>query len=316
MISGFTFPELSVTLKVDSGTLTVEDAGSVLSLSPGYNSLVDQAEISFHGMATDVVSALDTSVKWTAADAGALLIGVSVGEYEAGRTYDPTTGHSYKFVNTPLSWSEARDAAKLMTYKGKSGYLPSISTASENTFVANKSGADDIWIGTTADLTYVNSARTAAGLPLIVDDTKVKGEHYWVGGAETGINYSTGLVTVVAVNGLYNSWADGEPNNFRGDEACGVTNWSGSKGGWNDLPCSMANPYLVEFDTTADDFTAAVVTFDNITGNDVDAVPGDGASLPEDGALAATGFDAALLFALALGLIAAGALITRKVRKN
>ena len=322
MLTGFTFDELSVTLSVETGTLTVLDAGSKLTLSPGYTDLAGQTEISFHGLAADVVSAMDKDVSWTApgdaATETALSILVQVGEYQVGTTYDPATGHSYKFVSAPLNWENAKAAAAAMTYKGKSGYLTSITSAEENTFIANKSGSVNVWIGATDDLRMVNFALTAAGKPNIVVDPQPLGNYYWSGGSETGIQFSSGLETVTPVGGLYNSWATGEPNNWPGTgEACGVTNWSGSKGSWNDLDCGSVHAYLVEFDTTASDFETSVVTFDNITGEDVDAVPAVDEEMPDDTkALAATGFDAALLLALALALIAAGAVVVVRARKN
>jgi hypothetical protein len=260
---------------------------------------------------------METGVSWTApgeADTTtALSIRVQVGEYETGTTYDPATGHTYKFISTPLSWIDAMNAAKAMTYKGKSGYLANITTADENTFVANKSGAQNVWFGATSELEYINQARTAASKSTVSGDTKAGGNYYWYGSAEAGTNFSNGLTTPVAVDGLYNSWAPLEPNNSASDEGCGVTNWQGIKGNWNDLDCSGPQAYLVEFDTTPGDFEAAVVTFDNITGDDVDAVP---AVEEEEEELAATGYDAGILFAIALMLLAAGFTVVVRARKN
>jgi hypothetical protein len=327
LLTGFTFDKLSVTLVVDEGTLTVTDTDSALTLSPGYTDLANQIEISFNGDAAAVVSVMESGISWTApgdaATTTALSIRAQVGEYEVGTTYDPATGHSYKYVTTELSWSDAMAAAKLMTYKGKPGYLTNITSAAENTFVANKSGADNVWIGATADLVNVNAALTAASKPTITVDPQVTGEYYWAGGSEGGTQFSTGLGTPAAVGGLYNAWAANEPNNWPGTgEGCGVTNWQGVKGSWNDLDCTRTEASLVEFDTTPGDFETAVVTFDNITGDDTDAVPAE--EVVEDVAeetvdereLAATGYDAGIMFALALALMAAGFIVVARVRKN
>jgi hypothetical protein len=315
VLSGFEFDKLSVTLKVDEGTLTVTDADSALTLNPGYSSLAAQTEVSFNGTTDAVVAVMESGVSWTApgdsTTTSPLLISVRVGEYETGTTYDPATGHTYKFVSTELNWESAMAAAKLMSYKGKSGYLANISTENENQFVATKSGARDIWIGATADLRMVNFALTAGGKPTISVDPQPLGNYYWGGGSEAGTQFSSGLLTPAAVGGLYNAWAENEPNNYQGGEACGVTNWGGGIGEWNDLPCSFEAGYLVEFDTSPGDFETAVVTFDNIEGDDVDAFP---AEVEEE--LAATGYDAGILFALALVLLAAGFTIVVRARKN
>jgi hypothetical protein len=315
VLSGFEFDKLSVTLKVDEGTLTVTDADSALTLNPGYTSLEAQTEVSFNGTADAVVAVMESGVSWTApGDAtttSPLLISVRVGEYETGTTYDPATGHTYKYVSTPLSWSDAAGAALAMTYKGKSGYLVNITTEGENTFVANKSGAPNVWIGATANLTNVNSGLTRAGKPTITGDPQGNGLYYWWGGSEGGTQFSAGLGTPTAINGAYNNWAEGEPNNFAPGEACGVTNWNDGVGEWNDLPCGLETGYLVEFDTTPGDFETAVVTFDNIEGDDVDAVPA-----VDDKELAATGYDAGIILALALALLALGSVLAVRARKN
>lgn len=315
VLTGFEFDKLSVTLIVDEGTLTVADDATLLTLNPGYTSLAGQAEISFNGVAADVVAAMESGISWTApGDATtttALSIRVQVGEYETGTTYDPATGHTYKFVNTLLTWSDAMAAAKLMTYKGKSGYLTNITTAAENDFVANKSGAANVWFGAVSDKDLVNAALTSASKATVSADPQLTGDFYWYGGTEAGTRFSTGQETPVAVDGLYNAWAEGEPNNWSGIEGCGLTNWSGRLGEWNDFECASPKAYLVEFDTTPGDFETAVVTFDNITGDDVDAVPA-----VDEQELAATGFDAALLLVLALSLIAAGSVVAVRARKN
>lgn len=318
-LTGFTFDKLSVTLIVDEGTLTVTDTNSALTLNPGYTDLANQTEISFNGAADAVASVMESGISWTApgdaATTSSLSIRVQVGEYEVGTSYDPATGHTYKFVNSELSWIDAMNAAKAMSFKGKSGYLANITTASENTFVANKSGAQNVWFGATAEIEYINQARTAASKPTISGDTKAGGNYYWYGSAEAGTNFSNGLGTPVAADGLYNSWAPVEPNNAAGDEGCGVTNWQGIKGNWNDLDCDRTEAYLVEFDTVPGDFETAVVTFDNITGEDVDAFPAVVEEEVEE-ELAATGYDAALLLALALALMAAGSVALVRTRKN
>jgi hypothetical protein len=320
VLDGFTFADITVTLSVDAGTLTVADPGSLVTLNPGYTSLVDQTEISFRGTAANVntVMGLGTGVTWTspgdATTTTELKLRAEVGEYVTGQSYDPATGHSYKFVTTPVNWETAKNQAAAMSFKGKTGYLANITSAAENTFVAEKSGAEAVWFGATADLRMVNFALTAASKPTIISDPQPLGNYYWGGGSEGGTQFSTGLLTPTGVAGAFTSWASQEPNNAGGAEACAVTNWGGSKGEWNDIQCGRTQPYLVEFDTTAADFASDVSVFDNITGNDVDAVPAEEEVVDEE--LAATGFDAALLLALALALIAAGSVAVGRVRKN
>ena len=321
VLDGFTFANITVTLRVDAGTLTVADPGSLVTLNPGYTSLVDQTEISFRGTAANVntVMGLGTGVTWTspgdATTSTELKLRAEVGEYVVGASYDPATGHSYKFVTTPVNWETAKNQAAAMSFKGKTGYLANITSAAENTFVAQKSGAEDVWFGATSDLRMVNFALTAASKPTITADPQPLGNYYWGGGSEGGTQFSTGVLTPTGVAGEFTSWASQEPNNAGSGEACAVTNWDGRNGEWNDISCAETQSYLVEFDTTAADFASAVSVFDNITGNDVDAIPAEEEEVVDE-ELAATGFDAALLLALALALIAAGSVAVVRARKN
>lgn len=121
------------------------------------------------------------------------------------------------------------------------------------------------------------------------------------------------------INGLYNSWAPAEPNNSIQEEGCAVTNWN-SVGLWNDISCAGAHAYLVEFSTGLEIFETSVYTFDNITGDSKDLNPPavDPVVDPEEPTvdLADTGFDAGLIAALAILLIAAGAGLRVAARKK
>lgn len=312
-LKNFTYTSLTVTITADSGTFTIDDASSLLTLNPGYSSLADVSEVGFHGLTADVVAILADKLAWTSpADPAESLLGlrVEVGKYEEGTSYDPATGHSYKYVSTALSWSAARDAAAAMTFKGKTGYLTSITTDAENTFVANKTGASDIWIGATDDQGFVNDARGAAGLSSYGYNTQTAGDMHWAGGAETGIKFSSGLNNPTQVT--YMHWANGEPNNGGGNEGCGVTNYNGDAGWWNDLNCNSNNGYLVEFDTTASQFQTETITFDNITGNDTDSNPAP----VEEPTLADTGYNAMWMVALAAALLLGGVQVTRYSRRK
>ena len=63
-----------------------------------------------------------------------------------------------------------------------------------------------------------------------------------------------------ATAGVFSSWSSNEPNNDRKPgQDCAVTNW-GSRGNWNDLPCSDSNAYLMEFGGRSGETTTASIT--------------------------------------------------------
>jgi len=309
-LSDFTDSDLTVRFVAGAGTLSIAN-NSALTLNPGYPSFDAQSEISFHGATADVVSALATNVSWTApgdaASSSLLSMRVEVTHYVSGTTYDPLTGHTYDYVETPLAWHDALVAAQGMTYQGKPGYLATITSAAENDFIGTKSGAPSIWFGATDDKGFVNEARAAVNKAPIDFDSQPTGDYYWAGGPEIGAQFSVGLGTVTPVDGLYNSWAQGEPNNWAQSEGCAVTNWN-SVGLWNDLDCNGQHSYLVEFSTDLTIFETSVFTFDNITGDSKDAVPAEPVVEPVvEPTLAETGYNAWLIASLAIVLVGAGA---------
>jgi hypothetical protein len=317
-LSDFTGSDLTVRVVAGTGTLSIAN-NSALTLNPGYPSFDAQSEISFHGVTADVVSALATNVSWTApgdaASSSLLLMRVEVTDYVSGTTYDPLTGHTYEYVSTPLAWHDALVAAKGMTYQGKPGYLATITSAEENDFIGTKSGAPNIWFGATDVKGFVNEARAAVNKAPIDFDSQPTGDYYWAGGPDIGTQFGVGLGTVTPVDGLYNSWSGGEPNNWSGEEGCAVTNWN-SVGLWNDLDCNGQHSYLVEFSTDLTIFENSVFTFDNITGDSKDAVPAEPVvEEPEvpvvepvaEPTLAETGYNAWLIASLAIVLVGAGA---------
>jgi len=314
-LSGVSWSDVSVAITPDSGTVTLDDANSTLTLNPGYSSLVDQAALSFHGSVADVTAALATGLHWTTPSGGfpyTLQLKLVVREFVTGETIDPATGHTYKFVTTPAIWVDAENAAEALVVDGQHGYLASIGSASENDFIANKTGAADVWIGGTDKLPLVTQILTKAGKTTPTWDTQTSGDFVWVGGSDAGTNFSHLLSNPVAVNGKFVSWASGEPNNGGAGEDCAVTNWDGAPGMWNDLDCARSQSYLVEFDTDATAANSQALVFNNVDGTSVDSNPA-----PVVEPLAHTGFDYSV-FALIAGItLALGAgLMTASRRKN
>jgi hypothetical protein len=325
-LSGFTDAELTVRLVAGSGTLTLANPGTLV-LNSGYPSFDTQTELSFHGTTAEIVAGLQSNLSWTApgdSESSSLLsMRVEVTKYVSGSSYDPLTGHTYEFVESGLPWHDAYLAAKNMSKNGLNGHLAVITSAAEAEFVGTKTGAADIWFGATSDFNYVNEIRALVGHDPINFDSQLTGDYYWAGGPELGTQISVGLNTPVAVNGGYINWDsefNSEPNNYYGGEACAVTNWIGVVAKWNDLPCSAAHSYLVEFETDLQIFETLVFTFDNITGDskDVNPPPVDPVVDPEEPTvdLADTGFDAGLIAAIAILLIAAGAGLRVAARKK
>jgi hypothetical protein len=127
------------------------------------------------------------------------------------------TGHSYEVVSLPsaISWSDAKLLAEDSTYLGVHGYLVTITSAEENTFVTGLIGTGCIPGG----------GYQPPGSP------EPDGNWQWVTGEPWG----------------YTNWRLDEPNNSQGVEHVlevdGLTSiWNG---GWNDLPDAIGWTELV-----------------------------------------------------------------------
>ena len=141
------------------------------------------------------------------------------------------------FEQKEISWSDAMSAAEAKTLYEQEGHLTTIRTKEENDFIAEKTSAQNIWIG----------AR---------DNNPNEGDWKWVGGPDNDIQFWEGFGDEKggsAVNDEFDNWnSPVEPNNAGGEEHYAVTNWNSKKGEWNDLrnqnQNSKVNGYLVEYE--------------------------------------------------------------------
>lgn len=127
-------------------------------------------------------------------------------------------GHWYEYVSAGNTWAGARSAALSSTYLGMTGYLATITSLGENTFI--RSLSSDGWIGAT--------------------DQAVEGKWVWADGPEAGVQFWSGLSGGTAMG--FAHWNGGEPNNA-GDEDYAHLNG----GNWNDLPGGANIGYFVEY---------------------------------------------------------------------
>jgi Ca2+-binding RTX toxin-like protein len=133
--------------------------------------------------------------------------------------YLASTGHYYEYVSDSLNWTQARDAAARRTFNGATGYLATITSATENAFLANLSNGGSFWIG--------------------ASDAETEGVWKWETGPEAGIVFFT---NGPAPAGQYANWQLGEPNGNDED----FVEMYGS-GYWNDLPGWRDVGYFVEY---------------------------------------------------------------------
>jgi len=138
-------------------------------------------------------------------------------------THFSGTGHFYEFISGNITWTSARTAAAGLSHNGQAGYLATITSAAENTFLGTL--FNDGWIGGT--------------------DQATEGVWVWADGPEAGQQFWSGGPGGTATAPFnFASWNSGEPNNSGGNED--FAHYQG--GNWNDLTDGNRPGYYVEFD--------------------------------------------------------------------
>ena len=273
-LSNFAAGTYIVIMSVPEGDGTLTLATETDIATTGSYTKSGAHEIGFEGELKKVTAAM-TSMTYTApAETGSVTLSLSISQTSDGDSpnanlfYNSGNGNYYELVDngSAITWAAAETAAAEKSLLGATGYLATITSEAENTFIAEKTTAEDIWIGASDDVAVVNAAIADA-------DPGAEGAWYWVTGpvAERK-QFSTGSTVI---EGEYAAWASGEPNNSGSGENFAVTNWSSSSGEWNDLAGdnSGVDRYLVEYtgaDTSADSDTATATI--SLTGPTVSAV--------------------------------------------
>ena len=211
-----------------SGTTFYISTTTGLTAASGFTLSGNKTRLVFTGTMANINAALATLKVNTTATNGNIQISVSATVNPSGYYYNPSNGHFYRPVSTGATYSNAKLLSSQQTFKGQTGYLVTLTSADEDAFILANVPQSNIWFACTDEVT----------------------EGRWIidAGPEAGtlIKTSNGQ-TAGNVQGQYNNWAPGEPNNA-GNEDYPVTKWGGGTQ-WNDLPNSFVNPYVVEFGT-------------------------------------------------------------------
>jgi len=175
------------------------------------------------------VAAVNSSGTGTLSSVASALLSADI---QGSQTYN---AHTYAMTNSAMTFAEAKAVAAAL-----GGYLTTINTKEENTFLTNKFYA-----------AYGNSALWIGANDIAQENTWV-----WDNGTTSGDNGVTDNICGTGCNPTSNAeWPDGtrkwnwsgsgEPNNSGGEDCANITR---SDGTWNDLDCNRDQYGIIEFD--------------------------------------------------------------------
>ncbi len=222
-----------------SGTTFVLNTTTGLTAASGFTLSGNKTRLVVTGTMASINTALTSLKVNTGSVRGNIALSVAATINPTGYYYNGVNGHFYRPITTGATYTAARAASLLTTFKGQTGYLVTITSADEDAFIFANVPQSNIWFALTDE---ASEARWT------IDAGPEKGTLIKINNGQLNGN----------ISGQYNNWAPGEPNDS-GNEDYAVTKWNGSQ--WNDLPNHFANPYVIEYGTWSNPDDATFTEF-------------------------------------------------------
>jgi hypothetical protein len=200
-----------------------------LTAASGFTLSGNKVRLVVTGTMVNINNALASLKINTGSVVGNVQLSVAATVNPVGFFYNGVNGHFYRPISNGTTYTNARAASLLTTFKGQTGYLVTITSASENAFIFANVPQANVWFAATDEVkdgTWVIDAGPEKGTVMKTSNGQTAGN----------------------IPGVYNNWAGGEPNGHNGSENYAVTNWNGQPT-WNDLSNNWNNPYIIEYGT-------------------------------------------------------------------
>jgi hypothetical protein len=245
ILSGFSSTATLLTsislVEFPTGTTFVLNTTTGLTAASGFTLSGNKTRLVITGTMSSINTALASLKINTGSVVGNVKLSVAATINPTGFYYNGVNGHFYKPVTAGTTYTGARSASLLTTFKGQTGYLVTITSASENAFIFSNVPQANIWFAAT--------------------DEVIDGRWVIDAGPEKGTVMKTSNgPTAGNIAGVYNNWAGGEPNGYNHGEDYAVTNWNGQST-WNDLSNNWSNPYIIEYGTWSNPDDATFTEF-------------------------------------------------------
>jgi hypothetical protein len=199
-----------------------------LTAASGFTLAGNKTRLVVTGTMASINTALESLKVNTGSVKGNVLLSVAATINPTGYYYNGVNGHFYRPITTGATYTSARATSLTTTFKGQTGYLVTITSADEDAFIQANVPATNIWFAAT--------------------DEVIDGRWVIDAGPEKGTVMKTSNGPLAGnIAGVYNNWANGEPNGSNHSEDYAVTKWNGNK--WNDLSNNWNNPYVIEYGT-------------------------------------------------------------------
>jgi len=224
-----------------TGTTFFLDTNRGLIAASGFTLTGNKTRLVVTGTMAGINTALASLKINTGSVVGNVQISVAATVNPVGYYYNGVNGHFYKPVTTGATYTAARAASLLTTFKGQTGYLVTITSASENAFIFSNVPQQNVWFAATDEVIdgkWVIDAGPEKGTVMKTSNGQLNGN----------------------IAGVYNNWAGGEPNGYNHGEDYAVTNWGGQST-WNDLSNNWNNPYIIEYGTWSNPDDATFTEF-------------------------------------------------------
>ena len=224
-----------------TGTTFVLNTTTGLTAASGFTLSGNKTRLVITGTMANINTALASLKVNTGSVVGNVKLSVAATINPTGFYYNGVNGHFYKPVTNGVTYTAARAASLLTTFKGQTGYLVTITSASENAFIYANVPQTNVWFAATDE---VIDGRW------VIDAGPEKGTVMKTSNGQNAGN----------IVGVYNNWAGGEPNGSNHSEDYAVTNWGGAST-WNDLSNNWSNPYIIEYGTWSNPDDATFTEF-------------------------------------------------------